>query len=430
MVWVVRGVGAENALFRVSLSPDGGSSWVEVGSRTYEVSDGIQLSFPVNTVVFQDTSSAKVKVEMLEGGTVAASAVSGTFAILNTLSPPSPVSPAPSSTVRSLTPSLEWAEARGPLPVTSYTVSVYSSRGDLVWSKTTTSTRVTVERSLQDGWYSWQVEAVDGRGVKVASDRVTFEVYTYAPVILSFTAENEFVASRKVTLFVDAVNVVEVSLSQDGVTWTDWYPYSTSYAFLLPALDGTKQVYCRGRDAGGRMSDVATLTVYLDTTPPVTAASLSGQGGSGGYRGSAVVTLHPVDALSGVKETRYRVDGGEWKTGTQFVVASDGDHAVEYYSLDLAGNAEEVRVQEFTVYTPVKSAPYLLLLACALGLAAGGWAMKAKGVEKIRAWRDAKRLRSEWFRRMIGWDRVLERRRELEEKELRKKEELKKRGRR
>ena len=68
---------------------------------------------------------------------------------------------------------------------------------------------------------------------------------------------------------------------------------------------------------------------------PVTAAAVDGY----------TVTLTVTDAGSGVSATMYRIDGGDWVVyDGEFEVQGEGDHAVEYYSVDVAGNNETVKV--------------------------------------------------------------------------------------
>lgn len=80
-----------------------------------------------------------------------------------------------------------------------------------------------------------------------------------------------------------------------------------------------------------------------DVTPPVTTA----QGmGSRWRNDTATVTFTAVDDASGVAGTAYRVDGGEWRVGDEVQVrapkdhSNDGEHTVEFYSVDNALNAE------------------------------------------------------------------------------------------
>ena len=80
-----------------------------------------------------------------------------------------------------------------------------------------------------------------------------------------------------------------------------------------------------------------------DITPPVTTAKGMG---SRWRNDTATVQFTATDDASGVAATVYRVDGGEWRVGDQVQVraprdhSNDGEHAVEFYSVDNALNAE------------------------------------------------------------------------------------------
>ncbi|HEY5424194.1 MAG TPA: hypothetical protein VIK05_12010, partial [Ilumatobacteraceae bacterium] len=55
------------------------------------------------------------------------------------------------------------------------------------------------------------------------------------------------------------------------------------------------------------------------------------------------VALSATDALSGVANTQYSVDGGATQTGTSVLFNTDGDHVLQYWSTDRAGNTETTR---------------------------------------------------------------------------------------
>jgi len=102
--------------------------------------------------------------------------------------------------------------------------------------------------------------------------------------------------------------------------------------------------------AGGLASGTSAVTVIPDTTPPVTTASVGSprhQAGTTLYvGGSTGIELSATDDASGVKGTRYRIDGGSWNAyAGNFTLASfpDGSHTMGYYSSDKAGNNESER---------------------------------------------------------------------------------------
>jgi peptidoglycan/xylan/chitin deacetylase (PgdA/CDA1 family) len=80
-----------------------------------------------------------------------------------------------------------------------------------------------------------------------------------------------------------------------------------------------------------------------DVTPPVTTAKGMG---SRWRNDTATVQFTATDEASGVAATVYRLDGGEWRIGDEVQVrapkdhSNDGEHAVEFYSVDNALNAE------------------------------------------------------------------------------------------
>ncbi|KAI9780299.1 MAG: hypothetical protein M1835_004530 [Candelina submexicana] len=64
--------------------------------------------------------------------------------------------------------------------------------------------------------------------------------------------------------------------------------------------------------------DMATILLPMDTTPPITTATLSPPPNAAGWNNSAVtVTLTATDDISGVAGTRYEVDGGSGGVSTQ-----------------------------------------------------------------------------------------------------------------
>ncbi len=46
---------------------------------------------------------------------------------------------------------------------------------------------------------------------------------------------------------------------------------------------------------------------------------------------------------SGCSHTMYRKNGGQWKQSSAVAINSDGNHSIEYYSVDLAGNKGEIQ---------------------------------------------------------------------------------------
>ena len=116
----------------------------------------------------------------------------------------------------------------------------------------------------------------------------------------------------------------------DGGPWVDYtssLSISEDGVFLL-------EYYCT--DVAGISGDIQELTVKVDATAPVTTASVDG----------SMVTLSATDPTSGVYLTKYRIDDGEWMNYTvPFEVPGSGNHTVEFYSIDNAGNVGDISLQ-------------------------------------------------------------------------------------
>lgn len=107
--------------------------------------------------------------------------------------------------------------------------------------------------------------------------------------------------------------------------------------------DGDHLLEYQAVDVAGNVQTMQSLAVPLDTTPPTTAYQYDPNtiiGDNGWYRSPITVTLIPTDLTSGVSRTEYRINQGSWQTGTRFVLADEGEHTVEFYSVDVAGNSE------------------------------------------------------------------------------------------
>ena len=89
-------------------------------------------------------------------------------------------------------------------------------------------------------------------------------------------------------------------------------------------------------DKAGNETSADSPAVKIDKTAPNTDALAPG----GWNNVDVTVDLSAHDALSGVAATHYRVDGGEQQTGTKVSLSDEGEHTLEYWSVDNAGNDE------------------------------------------------------------------------------------------
>jgi peptide/nickel transport system substrate-binding protein len=110
-----------------------------------------------------------------------------------------------------------------------------------------------------------------------------------------------------------------------------WLTYTVP---IVMSTVGSHAVEFYSVDLAGNTEATKNVTVKIDNTAPASTASKSG----------SAVTISSSDATSGVNTTLYRIDGGAWLTyAGVFNVTATGNHTIEYYSTDEAGNAEGVK---------------------------------------------------------------------------------------
>jgi hypothetical protein len=66
-----------------------------------------------------------------------------------------------------------------------------------------------------------------------------------------------------------------MSFSNDGVDWTDWYGYATSFSWVLPTGDGTKTVFVQFKDADLELRFIQTGPVSYPQLRPDFVPNLS-----------------------------------------------------------------------------------------------------------------------------------------------------------
>ncbi len=101
------------------------------------------------------------------------------------------------------------------------------------------------------------------------------------------------------------------------------------------------------------------VSVYVDTTAPVSTLSLSGKTGrSGWYVPTVDVAIGALDDSSGIRAVFYSLDESSFTNYvSSFSVLSEGTHTIKTYSLDNVLNSESVRSSGFgiDISTPLVS---------------------------------------------------------------------------
>ncbi len=115
--------------------------------------------------------------------------------------------------------------------------------------------------------------------------------------------------------------------------------------------EGNWYFHVRPRDNAGNVANgAAHYRLNIDGTAPTTTDSSDSEWHNSSY----ALTLMPLDMLSGVSATHYTVDGSnptlDSPSGVSVVFPGTGNYSVKYFSVDNAGNVEQVRAANNSVF--------------------------------------------------------------------------------
>lgn len=175
---------------------------------------------------------------------------------------------------------------------------------------------------------------------------------TYSYLNISLRDANDFETTYASTI------IVSLSTTSPGGEFRQFGTTTNINGVTIPAGLSTVKVdyydikggtWVLTASAAGLTPGIANVTVIPDTAPPVTTITYGPKYLSGAttyVSGSTVFELSASDDASGVKETRYRFDGGSWNTyttGFNLSTLADGSHTIGYCSSDRADNNEAER---------------------------------------------------------------------------------------
>ncbi|RHW33321.1 hypothetical protein D1B31_20620 [Neobacillus notoginsengisoli] len=113
---------------------------------------------------------------------------------------------------------------------------------------------------------------------------------------------------------------------------------------ILVTMEGFNKITYYSVDNVGNTEQFKTVFVKIDKTAPETGINTIPD-----YSQRVTIELSGMDELSKINQTYYSINGSEFMPGTSFTVVEEGMNIVSYFSVDHAGNREEVKTVEVKI---------------------------------------------------------------------------------
>lgn len=193
---------------------------------------------------------------------------------------------------------------------------------------------------LTEGVKKVSFYSVDVAGNEEEVQAIVFTIDEQAPVTVSDIEEkwNKESVNVELTATDNLSGVAQTYYSIDGIEFVEGTKFTVSG-------NGIHQVAFYSVDNAGNVEEIQTQTVKIDGDAPVTSSNIKEGWVSRGF----IVSLVAEDQLSGVDKTYYSIDGTDFTEGSSVKFPEDGNYEVSYYSTDVAGNSEEVKLESVKV---------------------------------------------------------------------------------
>ena len=206
----------------------------------------------------------------------------------------------------------------------------------------TTNENNAVFANLSNGEYSYEVKAVsDIFGESDYSNIVTVQIQSdsNAPVTTTNITNEWFNEQFAVELTATDDNQVNQTFySVNGAEYADGTNFTVSE-------EGVNVVSFYSVDKAGNKEEVKTAEVKIDQSAPETTINSVDQW----LKAGSVIELTAQDHVSGVGTTYYSINGSDYVEGNSIIVNDGNVNKVSFYSVDKAGNIEEVKTTEIMV---------------------------------------------------------------------------------
>jgi hypothetical protein len=205
---------------------------------------------------------------------------------------------------------------------------------------------------LTSGANSIGARAFDLVGLESAHDFITVNLDSLPPVVtITFPTDGQWLNSTAIIIsgtaadFGSGIDRIEVSCDGGG-TWNVATGTNSWTYYCIGLVEGQNNIHANAFDAVGRESSGNTVTVNVDSTPPVVVINSPADNLTIGTSSLAVSgTASDNVAVSAIK---VRTGAGGWinATGTAswgtVVTLTAGDNIIDVQAFDVAGNPSAI----------------------------------------------------------------------------------------
>ena len=165
--------------------------------------------------------------------------------------------------------------------------------------------------------------------------------------------ENDWYISNVTVTLTGTDNHSEINATYYRIDEDNWLTYTNPF---IISQNGEHTIHFYSVDIMGNEENEKSYPVKIDTTPPETTCILnpsSPNGENGWYTQNVQVMLSVSDGgISGINSTVYRIDDAPWQRYMGLLtLQDDGNHTLEYFSRDIAGNDENLHSVQIKIDT-------------------------------------------------------------------------------
>ena len=164
--------------------------------------------------------------------------------------------------------------------------------------------------------------------------------------ISGIKGENDWYISP-ISLKLFAYDDTGINITKYKINDGKWKEYKGGFEI---SKEGENVIQYYSVDNAGNEEEIKSMEIKIDFTSPKTMYSLNSKpNGNGWYKSNVEVILSSNDDASGIKEIRYKIDDKDWKKYEGKFLLGNGKHNIKYYSIDNAGNVEEIKSIEIKI---------------------------------------------------------------------------------